>query len=142
MVPHTPYQNGVSKRKNRAIVECARSMLKGKNIFNSLWVEAINTTMYLQDRSPTKFLENKTSYEAFKRYKLVGNHLIFLGSESFSYIQKEDEMKHDAIESNAFSLVILTIIKLTKCMILLLIKYLKVGMLYFMSMHMMLVKMY
>ena len=30
-VPHTPQQNGVTERKSRTLVECARSMLKGKN---------------------------------------------------------------------------------------------------------------
>jgi transposase InsO family protein len=46
MVPHTPRQNGVVERKNKTIVECARSMLKGKNLPNSLWVEAISIAMF------------------------------------------------------------------------------------------------
>jgi transposase InsO family protein len=34
-VPHTPQQNGVAERKNRTLVECARSMMKGKNLSNA-----------------------------------------------------------------------------------------------------------
>jgi transposase InsO family protein len=53
-VPHTPQQNGVAERKNRTLVECARSMLKGKNLSNGFWAEAINTAVYLKNRSPCR----------------------------------------------------------------------------------------
>eukprot|EP00253_Pinus_taeda_P033605 PITA_33605 len=53
-VPHTPQQNGVAERKNRTLVECARSMLQGKGLSNSFWAEAINTAIYLKNRSPTR----------------------------------------------------------------------------------------
>jgi len=36
-VPHIPQQNGVAKRKNRTLVECAHSMLKSKGLSNSFW---------------------------------------------------------------------------------------------------------
>ena len=52
-VAHTPQQNVVAERKDRTFVECARSMLKGKNISNGFWVEVINTTIYLKNRSLT-----------------------------------------------------------------------------------------
>ena len=73
-VPHTPQQNGVAERKNRTLVECARSMLQGKNISNGFWAEAINTTVYLKNRSPTKSLELKTPFEAFYGYKPKVSH--------------------------------------------------------------------
>jgi hypothetical protein len=31
-ISHTPQQNGVAERKNTTLVECARSMMKGKNL--------------------------------------------------------------------------------------------------------------
>jgi hypothetical protein len=68
-VPHTPRQNGVAERKNRTLVECARSMIKSKNLSNGFWAEAINTVVYLTNRSPTKILEEKTLFEAFYGYK-------------------------------------------------------------------------
>jgi transposase InsO family protein len=36
-VPHTPQQNGVAKRRSITMVECARSMIRGKNISNVFW---------------------------------------------------------------------------------------------------------
>ena len=68
-MPHTPQQNGVAERKNKTLVECARNMMKGKNISNGFWVEAINTTVYLKNRSPTKILDLKTPFEVFYGYK-------------------------------------------------------------------------
>lgn len=34
IVPYTPKQNDVAERKNRTLVECAWSMVKGKNLSN------------------------------------------------------------------------------------------------------------
>lgn len=52
-MPPTPQQNGVAKRKNITLVECAHSMLQGKNVSNGFWAKAINTAVYLKNRSPT-----------------------------------------------------------------------------------------
>jgi len=44
-------QNGVAKRKNRIIVEMARSIMEGKGIPKTLWAEAIHTAIYIQSLS-------------------------------------------------------------------------------------------
>jgi transposase InsO family protein len=94
-VSHTPQQNGVAKRKNMTLVECARSMLKGKNISNGFWAEAINTAIYLNNRIPTKILDSKTPFEVLYGYKLeVGNLKIF-GSKAFAHIPKDERRKLD-----------------------------------------------
>ena len=64
-MPHTPQQNGVVERKNRKLVECACNILQGKNISNGFLVEAINTTVYLKNMSPTKSLDLQTPFEVF-----------------------------------------------------------------------------
>lgn len=48
--PYTPEQNGKSERNNRTIVECARTLLKAKNLPMLLWAEAVNTAVYIQNR--------------------------------------------------------------------------------------------
>eukprot|EP00253_Pinus_taeda_P019494 PITA_19494 len=95
-VPHTPQQNGVAERKNRTLVECARSMLQGKNISNVFWAEAINTAVYLKNRSPTKILELKTPFEAFYGYKPKVSHLRVFGCKAFAHIPKDERRKLDA----------------------------------------------
>ena len=78
-VPHTPQQNGVAERKNKTLVECARSMIQGKGLSNDLWEEAINTAVYLKNRSPTRCLGFKTPFEALFGFKSAMSHLRILG---------------------------------------------------------------
>jgi len=52
-VIYTPQQNGVAERKNRTLVEAARSMLISAKLPLQYWGEAIVTANYLQNRSPT-----------------------------------------------------------------------------------------
>ena len=87
-------KNGVAERRNKTLVECARSMLQGKKISNGFWVEAINTIVYLKNRSPPKKLELQTPFEVF--YGSETSHLIIFGSRDFAHIPKDDRRKLDA----------------------------------------------
>lgn len=51
--PYSPQQNGVVERKNRTLVEKARSMLSDSALPNTFWAEAIATAVYLSSISPT-----------------------------------------------------------------------------------------
>jgi hypothetical protein len=94
-MPHTLQNNGVAERKNRTLVECAQSMLKGKNLTNGFWVEAISIVVYLKNKSPTKSLDHKTHFESFYGYKPTIIHLIIFGSKACSHVPKEDRRKLD-----------------------------------------------
>ena len=61
--PYSPQSNGVVERKNRTIMSCVRSMLKDKRLPLELWAEAINTCVYVLNRSFTKSLLDSTPYE-------------------------------------------------------------------------------
>lgn len=74
--PYTPEQNGVAERKNRTVVELARSMMKSKGLPN--WAEAVATAVYLLNLSPTKAVMNRTPFEAwFERKPGVGHSQVF-----------------------------------------------------------------
>lgn len=88
-VRHTPQQNGVAERKNRTIVEMARSMLKGKGLPNKFWAEAINTAVYFLNRSPTKAVQNKTPYEAWHKQKPQVNFLKVFGGIAYALIPSQ-----------------------------------------------------
>ena len=50
-IPRTPQQNGVVERRNRTLVEAARTMLIFSKAPMFLWAEAIATACYTQNRS-------------------------------------------------------------------------------------------
>jgi len=58
-VPYTPEQNGVAERANRSIVEMARCLLKQKSLPKEFWAEAVNTAVYIKNRSSTIRLHMK-----------------------------------------------------------------------------------
>ena len=47
----TPRQNGVAERRNRTLIEAARSMLSEANLATQFWAEAVNTACFTQNRS-------------------------------------------------------------------------------------------
>ncbi|GKB41851.1 ribonuclease H-like domain-containing protein [Tanacetum coccineum] len=61
----TPQQNGVAERKNRTLIEAARTMLVDSKIPTTFWAKAVNTTCYVQNRVLVTKPHNKTPYELF-----------------------------------------------------------------------------
>ncbi|GJW58781.1 putative ribonuclease H-like domain-containing protein [Tanacetum coccineum] len=49
-VAKTPQQNGVTKRRNRTLIEAARTMLADSKLPTTFWAEAVNTACYVQNR--------------------------------------------------------------------------------------------
>nr|GEU66872.1 retrovirus-related Pol polyprotein from transposon TNT 1-94 [Tanacetum cinerariifolium] len=62
-VARTPQQNEVAKRKNRTLIEAARTMLADSLLPTIFWAEAVNTTCYVQNRVLVTKPYNKTPYE-------------------------------------------------------------------------------
>ncbi|GJX96627.1 retrovirus-related pol polyprotein from transposon TNT 1-94 [Tanacetum coccineum] len=62
-VARTLQQNCVVKRRNRTLVEAARTMLIFSKALLFLWVEAVATACYTQNRSLIRKHHNKTPYE-------------------------------------------------------------------------------
>nr|GFA73253.1 putative ribonuclease H-like domain-containing protein [Tanacetum cinerariifolium] len=56
----TPQQNGVMERRNRTLVEAAKTMLTFANLPSFLWAEAIATACFTQNRSIIHKCFNKT----------------------------------------------------------------------------------
>nr|GFA79723.1 ribonuclease H-like domain-containing protein [Tanacetum cinerariifolium] len=67
-VARTPNQNRVAKRKNRTLIEAARTMLADSKLPTTFWAEAVNTACYVQNIVLVKetlhitFLENKPNF--------------------------------------------------------------------------------
>nr|GEW50882.1 ribonuclease H-like domain-containing protein [Tanacetum cinerariifolium] len=62
-VPRTPQQNGIAERKNRTLIEAARTMLADLLLPIPIWAEAVNTACYVQNKVLVTKPHNKTPYE-------------------------------------------------------------------------------
>ncbi|GJV06675.1 retrovirus-related pol polyprotein from transposon TNT 1-94 [Tanacetum coccineum] len=65
--PYTPEQNGVVERKNRTLIEAARTMLSGSVFSKQYWTEDVATACYTQNRSTIVKRHLKTPYEIFRK---------------------------------------------------------------------------
>ncbi|GJR28732.1 putative ribonuclease H-like domain-containing protein [Tanacetum coccineum] len=65
-VARTPQQNGVAERKNRTLIEAARTMLVDSKLPTTFWAEAVNTACYVLNRVLVIKPHNKTPYELIR----------------------------------------------------------------------------
>ncbi|WJZ87437.1 hypothetical protein VitviT2T_006816 [Vitis vinifera] len=66
---YTPQQNGVAERKNRTIMNMVRSMLSEKQVPKNFWLEAVNWTAHVLNRSPILVVKGVTPEEAWSGVK-------------------------------------------------------------------------
>ncbi|GJW46003.1 retrovirus-related pol polyprotein from transposon TNT 1-94 [Tanacetum coccineum] len=62
-VARSPQQNGVVERRNRTLIDVARTMLIYAKALLFLWEEAVATACYTQNRSIIRLRHGKTPYE-------------------------------------------------------------------------------
>nr|GEW86211.1 copia protein [Tanacetum cinerariifolium] len=70
-VARTPQQNRVAERKNKTLIEAARTMLADSLLPIPFWAEAVNTACYVQNRADERFLVryfiNSKTFRVFSR---------------------------------------------------------------------------
>lgn len=94
--PHTPEQNGKAERAIRTIFESARTMLRTKNLPKALWAEAMNTAVYILNRTTHSSRENiKTAFEEWTGRKPALGHVRVFGSTAYMHIPKQFRKKLD-----------------------------------------------
>ncbi|GJU35500.1 putative ribonuclease H-like domain-containing protein [Tanacetum coccineum] len=65
-VARTPQQNGVAERKNKTLIEVARTMLVDSKLPTTFWAEAVNIACYVLNRVLVIEPHNKTPYELIR----------------------------------------------------------------------------
>ncbi|GJR24801.1 putative ribonuclease H-like domain-containing protein [Tanacetum coccineum] len=72
-IARTPQQNGVAERKNRTLIEAARTMLADSLLPIQFWAEAVNTACYVLNRVQKEvyLLGYSTNSKGFRVYNRV-----------------------------------------------------------------------
>ncbi|GKC40889.1 putative ribonuclease H-like domain-containing protein, partial [Tanacetum coccineum] len=83
----TPQQNGVAERRNRTLIEAARTMLADSKLHTTFWTKAVSIACYVQNKVLVVKPHNKTPYELFRGFKPAlsfmrpfGCHVIILNT--------------------------------------------------------------
>jgi hypothetical protein len=91
--PYIPQQNGVVERKNRTILDMARTMLDEYKTLDWFWAEAINTACYSINRLYLHRILKKTSYELLTGKKPNVSYFRVFGSKCFILIKRGRKSK-------------------------------------------------
>ncbi|KAJ9539111.1 hypothetical protein OSB04_031844 [Centaurea solstitialis] len=100
----TPQQNGVAERRNRTLIEAARSMLSEANLATQFWDEAVNTACYTQNRSLIVKRFRRTPYQLFRNRKPSIEHLHIFGCVCYILNNKDNLGKFDSKSDDETSL--------------------------------------
>ena len=71
-------------------------MLSGARLGHEFWAEAVETSCYLVNRSPSLALEDKTPQEVWIRKKPSLSHLRVFGCDAYAHVPKEKQTKLDS----------------------------------------------
>nr|GEU92827.1 putative ribonuclease H-like domain-containing protein [Tanacetum cinerariifolium] len=110
----SPQQNGVAERRNRTLIEAAKTMLANAKLPVTFWAEAVNTACYVQNRVLVNKSHNETSYELFndhlEKFEAKGDEGYFIGysmsSKAFRVLNKrtkrvEENLHVEFLENKA-----------------------------------------
>ncbi|GJS35223.1 retrovirus-related pol polyprotein from transposon TNT 1-94 [Tanacetum coccineum] len=102
--PYTPEQNGVAERKNRTLIEAARTMLNGSIMSKHFWTKAVKIACYTQNRSIIVKRHNKTPYEIFRERILDISYFHMFRCPVFIHNHKDHLGKFDAKADDGYFL--------------------------------------
>jgi hypothetical protein len=91
--PYTPQQNGVVDRKNRTLLDMARTMLDEYKTLDRFWAEAINTACYSINWLYLHRILKKTSYELLTGKKPNVSYFRVFGSKCFILVKRGRKSK-------------------------------------------------
>nr|GEV97449.1 hypothetical protein [Tanacetum cinerariifolium] len=100
-VARSPPQNGIVKRRNRTLIEAARTMLIYAQALLSLWAEAVATVCYTQNPSIIRVRHGKTPYELLHNKLPDLSFLYVFGALCYLTNNNSDELTVMAFEQSS-----------------------------------------
>ncbi|GJX98130.1 putative ribonuclease H-like domain-containing protein [Tanacetum coccineum] len=100
-VARNPQQNGAAERKNKTLIEAARTMLADSKLPTTFWAEAVNTACYVQNRVLVIKPHNKTPCEPFLgKFDGKANEGFFVGYSTNSKAFRVFNSRTRIVEEN------------------------------------------
>jgi transposase InsO family protein len=91
--PYTPQQNGVVERKNRTLLDMARTMLDEYKTSDQFWAKAVNTACYAINGLYLHRILKKASYELLTGKKPNVSYFRVFGSKCFILVKRGRKSK-------------------------------------------------
>jgi transposase InsO family protein len=86
--PYMPQQNGVVERKNRTLIDMARTMLGEYKTPEQFWLEAVNTACHAINRLYLHCILKKTTYELLTSNRPNVSYFHVFGSKCYILVKK------------------------------------------------------
>ncbi|RVW72341.1 Retrovirus-related Pol polyprotein from transposon TNT 1-94 [Vitis vinifera] len=114
---HTPQQNGVAERKNRHLVEIARTLLHHSHVPFHFWGDAVLTACYLINRMPSSILHDQIPHSLI----FPTQPLYFIPPCVFGYTCFAHTLTpgHDKLSAKAYKMHLLGILSTSEGLLLL-----------------------
>ena len=94
--PYTSQKNGFKKRMDMILIEKVRIMLNGFTLGEELWVDAVETSCYLVNTSPSSTLEDKNPHEVWTRMKPALANMRASSYDAYVHVPKEKITNFDS----------------------------------------------
>jgi transposase InsO family protein len=101
---HTPEQNGRSERVNRSILEGALSLLIDAGLDKNFWGYAVQTYVWLKNRSPHAALYRSTPYECWNNSKPDLSCIRIFGT--LGYVHIPSKIRGDKFEKKVTPMIL------------------------------------
>ena len=81
--PITPPQNEITERRNKFLMDCARTLKMEKNVSLTYWREVVSTTIYTLNRVQVKKCTHSMPFELWYGYSPNVKYFKVFGSKCF-----------------------------------------------------------
>lgn len=101
-VQYSPYYNSEAGRLNHSILESSRCMLYDAGMNSRYWAEAVNTAIYIKNKSPNKMLDGASPEENWTERKINLSHLRVFGCIAYAKVPEDKRVKGNETDNTRY----------------------------------------
>lgn len=101
-VKWSPYYSGEAERLNICIMDTVQCMINDAGMNSPYWAEAVNTAIYIKNKSPNKKLNGVSPEEKWTETKINLSHLRVFGCIAYAKISRDKCLSNVIDENNRY----------------------------------------